>query len=193
MRDYLFDKFTMRSIWHFTDKRNIPKIKEKGAIFCTAVLDIKKNNIITGGNKLSLRLDEEKIVHQCVRGNDSSIIIESKRLNQFVHCAFISNHQMEWKIRNREINPLDIAWLEINTEILDVPGVLYSKGVANATNAIIEDADEVINDNSRRIPWVNYLFDDTLKNRYPTTFHGYCRSEILIPEKIPIDYIINGL
>jgi hypothetical protein len=171
MRGYLLEKFKITSIWHFTDEENLAGIRNAGSILATQYLDERGVNFLPGGNEISLELDKRT------------------GMNKYVHCAFIRNHPLEYIARNEYGR--NTVWLEISTKILDEPGVLYSKQVANAADAERVPADEVIGDNGRS--WVNYLFNTTLQSRYFETFQTICKSDILIPERIPIEYIKGGL
>jgi ssDNA thymidine ADP-ribosyltransferase DarT-like protein len=111
-------------LYHFTDVRNIPYIRKRKAILCTARLREKGYTFFAGGNDWSLEQDQ-RLGMDC-----------------YVHLCWTRGHPMEWHIRQRDAE-IRIIYLQIDRSILFEPGVLFTPGVANAlgmTSHSIPDA-----------------------------------------------------
>lgn len=166
MKNYL-KKFNRHWVYHFTDKRNIPEIKKNGGLMPRSML----NNIpfIPGGNQRSIDLDN------------------NFGMQKFVHLCFLKDHPMEYLAReDGRIYPI---WLEISTDILDSPGVLYCVGVANQIGAKYITANEAVKimDFDHLFNWHDFSVDGNMQR------HNEAKKyEILIPTKIPIN-LIRGL
>jgi hypothetical protein len=162
-------KYGKQYIYHFTDKRNIHEIKKHGGLMPRAML----NNIpyVPGGNQWSIDADN------CMG------------MQNYVHLCFLDDHPMEFLARAREEGRIDSIWLEVSTDIFDLPNVKYCAGVANRADAKYLTANEAI-----KIMDFDHLFNpydfNVEENRLR---HNEAKKyEILVPSKISVE-LIRGL
>lgn len=157
-------------LFHFTDVRNIPSIKEHGLL---SFAELNRRGIsipATGGNDMSHYLD--------------NII----GLHEYVHLCFFNQHPMEY-IARKENRVQNTVFLEINPSVLYFEGVRLTleiattKGVKFLTLAqALEEMDaEVI---CERTNWS----DSTVQKRLQIAR----KYEVIIPSIIPIE-LIRGI
>jgi hypothetical protein len=178
MKKYLADIYGIRSIYHFTDIRNLQRIKEsEGLLPYSQLLD--HNAVITGGNN---RFREKQL-----------------GLTKYIHLCFYPEHPMEWVIRHDPYrNPQieKIVWLEIDTTVLDFEGVRYTFDMSNANHVqpissktaietfkldrIYQRRVNNFNQNN-----INILFENNNMRQIAL------KHEILVPQKINLDHIRN--
>ena len=153
---------------HFTDTRNLPKIKELGGLYSRHKL--KKMGVDgyhTGGNQWSLDADEmfgmEKYVHLCLR----------------------TNHPMDHIARN-EGRIEKTAWLYIDAaSVFKHDGVLYSYGVSNKSGMKIVPIEEAAKDIDFQVLCTRTDWHD------PDVNARLCHAElceILVPTHFPLKY-----
>ena len=158
-------------LYHFTDVRNIPSIKEHG-LLSLAILNRNKIEIpAAGGNELSHNLDADL------------------KLDEYVHLCFFTNHPMEWTaLQDKRI--AKSVFLKINPDVLQWKGVRFTLDVANKNSVerlTFEQAKkqgmdiEIICSNAFPIP--NWKQRRDIAEKY----------EILVPNAIPLKFIIGGL
>lgn len=130
------EKFGITSIYHFTDKANLPTIERYGIQSLKNILKFQIDVKHFGAEELSHNLDQRK------------------GLDQYVHLAFIQDHPMYYiaKARGNLQNPV---WLEIDSSILFDDDTLFCDKVANQTNARIFGIDKV----SQNIDFDAMLYD----------------------------------
>jgi hypothetical protein len=75
-------------LYHFTDIRNLPLIRELKGILCTAKLREEGHEFFAGGNDWSLKQDRRF------------------GMDEYVHLCWATGHPMEWHIRHRDIPAL---------------------------------------------------------------------------------------
>ncbi|MGC2526692.1 MAG: DarT ssDNA thymidine ADP-ribosyltransferase family protein [Candidatus Acidiferrum sp.] len=100
-------------LYHFTDVRNLPTIKELDGIYSTAKLREMAAGFKAGGDEQSLQLD--------LRSG----------MDQYVHLCFDLRHPMESYIKSRD-REANLVYLKIDRAILYQDGVRFSTGVAYA-------------------------------------------------------------
>jgi hypothetical protein len=166
MRKHLL-KFDRHWIYHFTDKRNILGIKNYHGLLPRAML----NNIsyVPGGNQWSINADNRSGMHK------------------YIHLCFLNDHPMEYHARDE--GRIDSVWLEISTDVLDLPGVMYCAGVSNQAGAKYLTAEEAIKvmDFKHLFNWTDFKIDGNMEQ------HNEAKKyEILVPTKIPIE-LIRGI
>ncbi|MSP27014.1 MAG: DUF4433 domain-containing protein [Methylococcales bacterium] len=160
----------IKPLYHFTDTRNIPSIKEHGLL---SLAELKCWGIeipAAGGNELSHNLDEER------------------KLDEYVHLCCFTNHPMEWTAKQDErIN--QSRFLSIKPIVLEWEGVKFTLDVANKSGEPLlsfEQAKEkgmdieIICSSSRLDNWKPRR---DIAEKY----------EILVPNVIPVEFIIGGL
>lgn len=103
-------------VWHFTDRKNLESIQKHGLL---SLAETQRRGIpipVPGGNPLSHRLD-------CKNGLDG-----------YVHLSFTDDHPMLFVAQNYESRILNPVWLKMDLSVLSEKGVLFTPGIANATN-----------------------------------------------------------
>lgn len=165
----LIAKWNIQKIYHFTDKSNLKSIKTHGLL---SLEEIDKMNIAVskyGGNDWSHEADKQK------------------GLDKYIHLSFRDNHPMLYtKVKSGEIK--DPYILEICPSMMIVEGVLFTDDVSNKSGIVPFNSTffEIKLD-------CNILFehtdwrDETIQQRLKKAE----KSEILIPNHIPINKILN--
>jgi hypothetical protein len=162
-----------KPLYHFTDTRNIPSIKEHGLL---SLAELKRRDIeisAAGGNELSQNLDAEL------------------KLDEYVHLCFFDEHPMEYTARqDGRIN--QSIFLRIKPIVLQWNGVIFTLAVANQNcveRLTFEQAKgkmdiEIICPSTRQ-DWG----DPDIKERRKIVK----KYEILVPNSIPVEFITWGL
>ncbi|MBY5777348.1 DUF4433 domain-containing protein [Rhizobium leguminosarum] len=104
-------------LFHFTDTRNIPSIKQHGLL---SLRELKRRNIgVTafGGNEWSHEEDER-------RG-----------LDLYVHLCMRKSHPMEYKAK-QDGRLINTSFLRISPQALLAEGVLFTDQVANKAGSV---------------------------------------------------------
>src|SRR5258705_7709978 len=106
---------TIRNLFHFTDRRNLPSIQTTGGLLSYA------------------RLKEMGVEIPAPGGNDWSHEADAYRgMDQYVHLCFRPTHPMEHAARvdGRIVSSI---FLNIHTEVVQIEGVRFTAGVSNKT------------------------------------------------------------
>lgn len=157
-------------LYHFTDRRNLPSIREHGGIHSLA------------------RLAELEIEVPAPGGNEWSHDADGmKGLDKFVHLCLRSTHPMEFCAR-AEGRIGDTLFLEVHPSVLLWDDVLYSPDVSNKSGVEpvpIKSALELIDFEVlyTRTDWKDPAIQERLQNAE--------KSEVLVPDSIPLDLIRN--
>jgi len=157
-------------LYHFTDRRNLPLIREHGGIY--PVTKLKKKNIkvpAPGGNEWS-------------RDADSM-----KGMDAYVHLCFRNTHPMEYVAR-AEGRIGDTIFLQVHADVLTWDGVMFTADVSNKAGVeihTIKEARKLIDFEVlyTRTDWSNAEIQKRLQQAE--------KYEILVPKKIPLDLIRN--
>jgi hypothetical protein len=159
----------VRMLFHFTDRANLPSIREHG-LYSLAKLRKKGIKIAApGGNELSHNLDE------------------AGGLDKYVHLCFRSNHPMEFVAR-QDKRITDSIFLQIHPEVLYYDGVLFTDDVSNKAGVQTHSIEE-----ARKFIDFEVLFtrtdwrDPAVKRRLDQAE----KCEVLVPKHIPLDLIRN--
>lgn len=156
----------IKPLYHFTDTRNIPSIKEHGLLsFAELNRRGMANQVITGGDEQSLITDEKE------------------GLDKYVHLCFFDQHNMEFKKRG---DGLHARFLTINPIVSQWEGVKVTLGMANTRGIERLTWEQAVEEIDHRIicersDWSSHEFQNA-KNY-----------EILVPNAIPVKFIIGGL
>jgi hypothetical protein len=104
----------IRRLYHFTDTRNLDRIREFGGLYSKAKLREMGllKQVFCGGNDWSEDAD-------ALFGMDG-----------FVHLCLRDNHPMEY-IAKRDGRIVEATFLEVSQKVLEIGGTLYSPGVSN--------------------------------------------------------------
>jgi hypothetical protein len=157
--------------YHFTDKKNLPSIKESGLI-CTSELRRlgRLKEIITGGDANSLNSDTKS-------GTD-----------KFVCLCFTTNHPMSFRAAERGVDPV---YLSIDPEIIKMPGVMITDAASNQNGVVPVAASKAL-DNLHLdciYQWIDW-------NVHPEAHDHRIlaeKYEILVPKSVAVRYILKGL
>lgn len=157
----------IQTLYHFTDRANLQSIKRHGALYSWHYCD--NNNIpipAPGGDDLSRSLDRRY------------------NLQNYVRVSFTRNHPMMYIAlnQNRITNPVI---LEIDPEVIFWNNTKYAN--KNATRNDVSIGSEV--EDFRKI-----RFDIVRLNKHfdlEDSDRPYFQAEVLILEKIPIEFILN--
>ena len=157
-------------LYHFTDRRNLPSIREHDGLY--PMTELRKKNIkvvAPGGNQWSQDADG-------IKGMDA-----------YVHLCFRNNHPMEYLARQAgRIG--DTIFLQIHPDVLTWDDVLFTDDVANKAGVethTIEEAGKIIDFE------VLYTRTNWSDPKVQARLQQAEKYEILIPEKIPLKMISN--
>lgn len=161
-----------RSFYHFTDRKNLPLIRQSG-LLSTGELRRRKlfDKVKTGGDANSLHSDQ-------VKGTD-----------EFVCLCFTSSHPMAHAAMNDD-RKLDPAYLAIDPNVIKLPNVMITNAPSNqgdvqrvAAASALEGLDlEVL---YKRTEWGDPDINARLRKAE--------KYEILVPTSLAVQYIIRGL
>ena len=167
----IIKKYNINGIWHFTDKSNLKLIEEHGGLLPLKVLNDKGIEIpVPGGNKWSQEEDER-------RGLDA-----------YVHLCFLDNHPMQFlAVQDKRIQ--EPIWLKIDASVMLDPKVRFTSEVSNKSGSRLLDHSEAV----KKIDFeILFTFIDWRGNReIHKRRENAEKSEILIPEIVPIDKILE--
>lgn len=159
-------------MYHFTDIRNLPCIREHYGIYSTAKLRELDIEFVSGGNQWSLEQD--------VRFG----------MDQYVHLCWAVRHPMAWYITQRD-STAKLKYLEIDRRILYEPDVKFSPGVANAVGMELYSIPEAVK--QELIDYEAFYGNiGSLRDAEPQARRQAAeKSEILVPNFVPMKFIRN--
>jgi ssDNA thymidine ADP-ribosyltransferase, DarT len=165
-----FLRYGVTAFYHFTDRRNLPMIQERGGLYSLAMIRAMEIEVpAAGGNDWSHDADERK------------------GLDKYVHLCFRNNHPMLFRaIQDARISvPI---YLEIHPDVLKIEGVMFSDDVSNKGGVEIRTLDQAIGIVDfevlyRRTNWKDPEIQQRLQQAE--------KCELLIPDHIPLDLIRN--
>jgi hypothetical protein len=157
-------------LYHFTDRRNVPIIKQMGGLF--PLSDLKEKQVAIpapGGNQWS---------------HDADVL---QGMDKYVHLCFRNNHPMEFMARQEE-RITDTIFLQVHPSVLQMPGVLFTPDVSNKAGVepvSLSEAAKLID-----FP-VLYTRTDWSAPEIQQRLKQAEKYEILVPGHIPIGLIRN--
>jgi hypothetical protein len=158
-------------LYHFTDKSNIPKIRQLGGLFSTALLKEKDHEFCPGGDEDSLALDMRY------------------GMDKFVHLCFATGHPMAFRLRERKPNA-NLIYLQIDRAILYQPNIMFATGVGYANNAETVTLAEAVERNLIDFKAL-YTRTDWKDPEEQAKQHAAELCEILVPDRVPTAFIRN--
>lgn len=163
-------KYKFDGIWHFTDRSNLKLIQEHNGLLSLAEAERRDIKIpVPGGNDWSHGADKKKGVHK------------------FVHLAFIDDHPMLFRAK-QEGRILDPIWLKIKSSILVEENVRFCAEVSNKSGVPILTAEEA----KEQIDFdALFTYMDWKDPEIQARRQAAIKSEILIPDFIPIEQILS--
>jgi ssDNA thymidine ADP-ribosyltransferase, DarT len=165
-----FVRHKVSTLYHFTDRRNLPFIAKNGGLYSLA------------------KLKEMGVAIPAAGGNDWSHEADvNKGLDRYVHLCFKSNHPMEYVAR-QEGRISDSLFLQIGLEVLQIDGVKFTADVSNKSGVqlrSIEEARKLIDFEVlyTRTNWRDQGIQERLQQAE--------KYEILVPDHIPLKFIRN--
>lgn len=157
-------------LYHFTDRRNIESIREWGGLYSLEKIREKEIPVVApGGNDWS---------------HDADVF---KGLDKYVHLCLRRNHPMEYRAREEGRIGSSI-FLEIDRQVLEVDGVMFTTDVSNKRDVELyqlSEADDLI-DSEVLGPNMDYRNKEMLERLRQAE-----KCEILIPDFIPVELIRN--
>lgn len=155
-------------LYHFTDTRNLAKIKELGGLYSFATL--KEMGMVDG---------------LCPGGNDWSQTADAMfGMDRYVHLCLRANHPME-HIAREEGRIEKAVWLLVEGSIMKLDGVLFTMDVSNKSGVrpiSLEEAAEQI-DYQVLTPGLNWN-DPGINAR----LRSMEKCEVLVPDHVPFRY-----
>lgn len=163
----LLKKYNCNTIYHFTERKNLKSIKDNGGLYSLA------------------KINEMKLENISYISNDWSHDADNfKGLDSYVHLCFLKNeHPMAFKARE---DKKDIVWLDIDTAVLNIGGVLYTDDIANKAGVIPLDNDTAKNTLDIEAIYKFLPFNEEGNRERKVATYKY---EILVPDFIPLNYI----
>jgi len=166
----IINKYKINWIWHFTDRANLDLIKEHGLLSRKTLNDKGIKIPLLGGNDLSQELDD------------------LKGLDAYVHLCFLDNHPMQFlAVQDKRIqNPI---WFKIDSSVMLAPKVKFTSKVSNAAGVPILDHSEAVKEIDFEIlfTFIDWRGNTEIHERRKAAE----KSEILIPDIVPIDKILE--
>ncbi len=162
-----------RSLYHFTDNRNLDSIREHGLLAYRELIKRGVEIPAPGGNEWSHDADNR-------RGLDRS-----------VHLSFLDQHPMCFVAQqDKRIDKVTI--LEISPEALLIPGVKFTLDTSNKCGVRLVNFKEWYDGFDFEVAFefegMKWGDPDVQKRRQKA-----CRSEILVPIEIPVNLIKRGI
>ncbi len=157
-------------LYHFTDRRNLDLIRQRGGLFPLAELEDAGLEIPAPGSDEGSRLVDRR-----------------RNLHRYVHLCFKSNHPMEF-IARQEGRIGDSIFLQVHPKVIHWKGVLFCPGMAN-TNGITFHGIDV----ARGMIDYDVLYSRTNWSdpQVQQRLQAAEKYEILVPRAIPLDLIRN--
>ncbi|RAI37115.1 DarT ssDNA thymidine ADP-ribosyltransferase family protein [Rhodoplanes serenus] len=155
--------------FHFTDRKNIPLIKQHGLL---SMKELNKRSIVVpapGGNEISRIADV------------------GCGMDKYVHLTFKPGHPMEKSaVEDKRIT--DLVHLKINPELILQSGVLITNDVANKNGVRVGSPTDMLDhiDLDVIYDWMDWK-DKAVLARLKTAE----KCEVIIPTCIPIEYVLN--
>lgn len=158
-------------LFHFTDRGNIPMIKELEGLYSAEKLREMNKAFSPGGDDASLGLD---IRHG---------------MDRYVHLCWATRHPMAFRIKERKPEA-NLHYLVVNRAVLYTSGIKFATGVGYANDVEIVDLAEAVE--RSLIPldslygWTDWKDPQAQAARAKAEL-----TEILVPDYIPLTYLSN--
>ncbi len=163
-----FNRYSVKHLWHFTDKSNLDTIIKHGGLLSLEKISNEGIGVsIFGGNQWSHDADRQK------------------GLDKYIHLAFADDHPMLY-IAKQDGRINEPIWLQIDVSIILTPGTKYSADVSNKSGVPLYDDNVAKNeiDFDVLFTYMDWRNPDIQQRR-----QAAIKSEILIPNIVPLDKI----
>ena len=163
-------RYNFEGIWHFTDRSNLELIEEHQGLLSLGEAERRGVEIPTpGGNDWSHDADRIKGLHG------------------YVHLSFVDDYPMLFRAK-QEGRITDAIWLKIKSSIILEEGVRFCSDVSNKSGVDILNSDEA----EQQIDFeVLFTYMDWRDPNIKARRQSALKSEILVPDFIPIDQILE--
>ncbi|MCU1303583.1 MAG: hypothetical protein JWQ87_3867 [Candidatus Sulfotelmatobacter sp.] len=158
------------SLYHFTDRRNLPRIRESGSLFPLVELEERGIEIPAPGSDEGSRLVDRR-----------------RNLHRYVHLCCKSHHPMEYVAR-QEGRIGDTIFLEVHPSVIHWEGVLFVPGMANTNGITFHPIDEARGMIDYEVLYTRTNWSDPQVQLRLQAAEKY---EILVPRAIPLELIRN--
>lgn len=169
LTDHVAKSEQQTTFFHFTDTRNLDLIKKHGLLSRRKLKELGIQIPAPGGNKWSM---------------DSA---DRVGLDRYVSLSLTDSHPMEHPARKGgQIK--QVVYLAIRPDIIKTEGVMMTEEVSNKAGVVPASPGEVLEKLDleviyRRTNWA----DSSIKERRKVAL----KFEILVPDQIPLEYILN--
>jgi hypothetical protein len=163
----------IRQLYHFTDERNLPLIRQHGGLLSLARLEELGVNVPAPGGDVASQATDR-----------------ARNLHRYVHLCLLNKHPMEYRARQSGRIERTI-FLRIDTAVLQNDGVKFVPGLANTNGIPIYDLVEALEqglvDTEPLYRWISWsLFPSVYTRRVAAE-----KFEIMVPDHIPLERITN--
>jgi hypothetical protein len=158
--------------YHFTDRKNLPLVREHG-LLSTSALRTRNllKNVKTGGDAASLQSDAAK-------GTDG-----------YVCLCFTSSHPMA-HVAMPDERKLDPVYLEINPQVIKLPNVMITNAPSNQNGIVRVAAATALDGLDLEVIYMRTDWNDAAVQARLQAAEKY---EILVPGSLAKQYIVGGL
>jgi len=157
-------------LYHFTDRRNLPLIRDMGGLFPLAELEEAHVEIPAPGSDEGSRLVDRR-----------------RNLHRYVHLCFKNNHPMEYVAR-QDGRIGDTIFLQVHASVIHWDGVLFCPAMANTNNITFHTMDEARGMIDYKVLYTRTNWSDPQVQQRLQAAEKY---EILVPRAIPLELIRN--
>lgn len=164
-----YPRFTC--VWHFTDCANLASIRKHGGLLSLAELTRRGIAVAApGGNEWSHDADRRA------------------GLDEYVHLSFIRQHPMLYAAQNSNGRIANPVWLRIKAAVILDENVRFAADIANKKGVELLDAGQAAAaiDFELLFGYANWK-DPKINKRLQQAK----KAEILVPNFVPIEQIIN--
>jgi hypothetical protein len=164
-----FRRYFVTAFYHFTDRRNLPLIREHGLLSRATLAEMGIETPAPGGNEWSHDADDR-------RG-----------LDQYVHLCFKNNHPMEFVAR-QDGRIEDSIFLRVHPDVLEFDGVKFTPDVSNKAGVPIYPLEESLSIIDFEVLYTRTNWSDPLIQQ---RLQQAEKCELLVPNHIPLALIRN--
>lgn len=162
------------TLFHFTDARNVPSIREHGGIFSAKLCKRRGIKVVApGGDENSQESD---------RNNG---------MDAYVHLSLRNEHPMEFRARVDGRIEKSI-FVPVSSEVLDTEGVRFVPGMSNKKGIATYPLEEALRDGHLEELDLNALYHFINWEKNPDVYDRRVRAEkfeIIVPDFISIDLL----
>jgi hypothetical protein len=160
-------------LYHFTDRRNLPSIRENGGIYSLAQLaELEVDIAASGGDENSQHSDR------------------SNGMDGHVHLCLRDEHPMEYRARTAGRIESSI-FISVSNKVLELDGVRFVPGMSNTTGIETYPLEEAVRDGHLDELHVDALYtrtDWSVAENYNRRVRAE-KFEIIVPDFIPLELL----